>query len=63
MFFCFAKVQRYLKDFRQKMNASDAFENTGKLVMKTKWGRERIRLLQERQAGFLKRRTDAAKAG
>ena len=63
MFFCFAKVQPYVKEFRQKMNAADAFENTEKLVMKTKWGRERIKLLQTRQAGFLKRRADAAKAG
>jgi hypothetical protein len=63
MFFCFAKVQPYLKEFRQKMNASDAFENTEKLVMKNKWGRERIKLLQERQAGFLKRRAEVAKAG
>jgi len=31
--------------------------------MKSKWGRERIRLMQERQAGFLKRRAEAAKAG
>jgi hypothetical protein len=45
------------------MNADDAFENTEKLVMKTKWGRERIKLLQGRQAAFLKRRADVAKAG
>jgi hypothetical protein len=45
------------------MNATDAFENTETLVMKTKWGRERIKLLQERQAAFLKRRAEAAKAG
>ena len=38
MFFCFAKVQPYVKEFRQKLNASDAFENTEKLVMKTRWG-------------------------
>jgi hypothetical protein len=63
MFFCFAKVQPYLKEFRQKMQASDAFENIEKLAMKTKWGRERIKLLQERQAAFVKRRVDVAKAG
>ena len=62
MFFCFAKVQPYLKEFRQKMQASDAFENTERLVMKTKWGRDRIKLLQERQAAFLKRRAEVAKA-
>ena len=62
MYFCFAKIQPYLKEFRQKMQAADAFENTEKLVMRTKWGRDRIKLLQERQAGFLKRRAEAAKA-
>ncbi len=40
MFFCFAKIQPYLKEFCQKMNAADAFENTEKLAMKTRWGRE-----------------------
>ena len=63
MYFCFAKVQPYLEEFRQKMNASDAFENTEKLMMKTRSGRDRIKLLQERQAGFLKRRAEVAKAG
>jgi len=63
MFFCFAKIQPYLKEFRQKMDAADAFENTEKLVTKTKWGRERIKLLHGRQAAFLKRRAEVAKAG
>ena len=62
MFFCFAKVQPFLKQFREKMNAPDAFSNTEKLVMKTKWGRDRLKLLQERQAAFRKRRAEAAKA-
>ena len=63
MFFCFAKVQPYLKEIRKAMNAADAWGNTEKLVMKTKWGRERIKLLQTRQAAMLKHRADAAKAG
>jgi hypothetical protein len=62
MFFCYAKVQPYLEEFREKMNAADAFENTEKLVMKTKWGRQRVKLLQERQAGFLKHRAEVAAA-
>ena len=62
MFFCFAKVQPFIKDFREKFNAPEAFENTEKLVMKTKWGRERIKALQKRQAEFRKRRAEAAKA-
>jgi hypothetical protein len=62
MFFCFAKMQPYLKEFREKLNAPEAFENTEKLVMKTKWGRDRIKMLQQRQADFRKRRAESAKA-
>src|SRR5215467_5246288 len=62
MYFYFAKVQPYLDEFRQKMSAPDAFENTEKLMMKTKGGRDRIKLLQERQAAFVRRRADAARA-
>ena len=62
MFFCFAKVQPYIKAFREKFNNPEAFANTEKLVMKTKGGRERIKMLQQRQAEFRKRRAEAAKA-
>jgi len=62
MFFCFAKVQPFIKEFREKFNAPEAFANTEKLVMKTKWGRERIKGMQKRQAEFRKRRAEAAKA-
>jgi hypothetical protein len=62
MFFIFAKVQPYLKDFREKLSAPDAFATIEKLVMKTKAGRERLKTLQGRQAAFLKRRAEGAKA-
>ena len=62
MFFCFAKVQPYLKEFREKFNNPEAFANTEKLVMKTKWGRERLKMLQQRQAELRKRQAGAAKA-
>lgn len=62
MFFIFAKIQPYLKDFREKFNNPDAFANIEKLVMKTKGGRERIKRLQQMQAEFRKRRAEAAKA-
>ena len=62
MFFIFAKVQPYLKEFREKLSSPDAFGTIEKLALKTKAGRDRVRMLQERQAAFLKRRTEAAKA-
>lgn len=62
MFFCFAKLQPHLKEFRTKFNAPDAFQNTEKLAMKTKWGRDRVKQLQERQAQFRKMRAESAKA-
>ena len=62
MFFCFAKIQPYLKQFREKFNNPEAFANVEKLVMKTKGGRERIKRLQQMQAEFRKRRAEAAKA-
>ncbi len=62
MFFCFAKVQPYLKELRAKMNNPNVFVNIEKVAMKTKAGRELVKKLQERQAAFLKRRAEAAKA-
>jgi hypothetical protein len=62
MFFIYAKVQPYLKGFREKLSAPDAFGSIEKLATKTKAGRDRIKLLQERQAALLKRRSEAAKA-
>jgi hypothetical protein len=62
MFFIFAKVQPYLKEFREKLSAPEAFGTIEKLVLKTKAGRDRLKLLQERQAALLKRRSEAAKA-
>jgi hypothetical protein len=62
MFFCFAKIQPYLKELRTKMGNPDVFVNTEKVAMKSKATRDRIKSLQERQAAFLKRRAEAAKA-
>ncbi len=62
MFFCFAKIQPYLKDLRSKMGNPDIFVNTEKVAMKSKVTRDRLKSLQERQAAFLKRRAEAAKA-
>jgi hypothetical protein len=44
------------------MGNPDVFVNTEKVAMKSKATRDRIKSLQERQAAFLKRRAEAAKA-
>jgi hypothetical protein len=62
MFFCFAKIQPYLKEVRQKLNSRDALANVEKLVLKTKATRDRLKMLQERQAAFMKQRAESAKA-
>lgn len=62
MFFIFAKVQPFLKELREKMKSPTAFSNIEKVAMKTKEGRERIKLMQERFAEFRKRRSEVAKA-
>src|SRR5438477_12418184 len=48
MYFCFAKIQPFIKEFREKLNSPDAFAKVEKLVMKNKAGRERIKMLQQR---------------
>jgi hypothetical protein len=63
MYFVFAKMQPYLKEFREKFNSPDAFANTEKLIMKSKAGRDRIQMMQQRFVEFRKRRrAEAAKA-
>ena len=62
MYFCFAKIQPFIKEFRDKLNSPDAFANVEKLVMKNKAGRERIKMLQQRFVQLRKRRAEAAKA-
>ena len=62
MFFIFAKIQPFLKEVRQKLNSPEAFGNIEKLVTKTKAGRDRLKMIQERQAALLKRRAESAKA-
>ena len=62
MFFIFAKIQPFLKEVRQKMGNPEAFGNIEKLATTTKAGRDRIKMIQQRQAALLKRRAEAAKA-
>ena len=48
MFFIFAKVQPFLKEFREKIGDPEAFQDMEEAVMRTKWGRERLKFLLKR---------------
>src|SRR6516225_4085498 len=48
MFFLFAKVEPYLKEFREKIGDPEAFQDVEEAVMRTKWGRERLKFLRKR---------------
>jgi len=48
MFFIFAKVQPFLKEFREKIGDAEAFQDLEQVVMRTKWARDRLKFLQKR---------------
>jgi hypothetical protein len=62
LFYIFAKVEPYVKEFREKMQNPDAFVNIERLAMKTEQTRERLSRMKERIAAFQKRRAEVAKA-
>jgi len=48
LFFIFAKVQPFLKEFRERLGDPEAFQDMEQVVMRTKWGRERLKFLMKR---------------
>jgi hypothetical protein len=62
LFVVFAKIQPYVKEFREKMQSPEAFINIERVVMKSEQTRERLSRLQERLAIFQKRWSEVAKA-
>jgi len=62
MWFTFAKVQPYLKEVRQRMNAPQAFRNVEKVATKTKEARDRLQLMITRADSFRKAMAESAKA-
>jgi hypothetical protein len=48
MFLIFAKIQPHLKGYREKMNDPNLLRDIETVVMRTKWGRERIQMLAKR---------------
>jgi hypothetical protein len=61
MFFIFAKVQPYLKAFREKTNNPDAFGHIEQVATRTKLARKRLERVSKNIAGRLKAMAKPAK--
>jgi len=48
MFVMFAKVYPFLAELRQKLDDPEVFLDVEKVVMSTKWGRERLKFILKR---------------
>jgi hypothetical protein len=48
MFVIFAKVHPFLEELREKLGDPEFFHDIEKMVMRTKWGRERLKFLSKR---------------
>ena len=48
MFFIFAKVYPFLEELREKLADPETFRDVEKVVMNTKWGRERLKFIIKR---------------
>jgi hypothetical protein len=48
MFVIFAKVYPFLEELREKLGDPEFFLDIEKMVMRTKWGRERLKFLSKR---------------
>jgi hypothetical protein len=61
MFFIFAKIHPYLKEFREKTNNPDAFGNIEKVAMGSKTARKRLERVSKNIEGRLKAMAKSAK--
>jgi hypothetical protein len=48
MFFIFAKVHPFLPELREKSGDPESFRDIEKVIMRTKWGRERLQFILKR---------------
>jgi hypothetical protein len=60
MFFIFAKVRRFLKEFREKMNAPEAMSLIEKVATSTPRARQRMEMMEKRIEMFRARSKAAA---
>jgi len=62
MFFIFAKLQPILNDVREKMQSPGLFRNVENVIMGSKAGRERLKMVSVRVESRRKAMAEAAKA-
>jgi hypothetical protein len=60
MFFVFAKVHPFLKDVREKMQNPRLLANVEKVIMKSKAGQERLKVVEQRMAARRKQMKEGA---
>jgi hypothetical protein len=48
MFVMFGKVYPFLKELREKLNDPEAFVDIETVIMRTKWGRDRLKFIMKR---------------
>ncbi|HXX15952.1 MAG TPA: hypothetical protein VEJ47_13705 [Candidatus Eremiobacteraceae bacterium] len=67
MFVMFAKVYPFLGELREKLGEPEALEDIEKVIMRTKWGRERLKFMLKRLEMWRERmkqkNAEAANAG
>ena len=62
MFFIYAKIQPILKELREKMESPGLLSNVEKVIMSSKAGRERLKMISGRVESRRKAMAEAAKA-
>ena len=60
MFLMYGKVQPFIKDLREKIGDPELFLDVEKVIMHTKWGRDRMKFIQKRLEVWRKRRENKA---
>jgi hypothetical protein len=60
MFVLFGKVYPFLDELREKLGDTEAFVDIEKVIMRTKWGRDRLKFIQKRLETW-RQRADANK--
>jgi hypothetical protein len=62
MFFLFAKVYPFLPELREKLGDPEVFLDVEKVVMGTKWGRERLKFILKRIEAMQEKKAKEAQA-
>lgn len=55
MFVMFGKVRPFIKELREKLGDPEAFGDVEKVIMATKWGRDRLQFIEKRIAAWRER--------